>query len=75
MAKGIVILFIAGCHAGFYLMADYGLWWVLTMMKTQLMQKTNKAGRLLEIKKTCSKKKIIIIKKIKSKLYYTINDF
>ena len=50
MAKGIVILFIAGCHAGFYLMADYGLWWVLRMMKTQLMQKTNKAGRLLEIK-------------------------
>jgi hypothetical protein len=54
MAKGIVILFIAGCHAGFYLMADYGLWWVLKMMKTQLMQKTNKAGRLLEIKRTCS---------------------
>ncbi|XP_052098978.1 DC-STAMP domain-containing protein 2-like [Mytilus californianus] len=41
MAKGFFILFIAGCHASFYLMSDYGLWWLLTMLRKHLMLKTN----------------------------------
>lgn len=47
MAKGIFMLFIAGCHAAFYLMSDYGLWWLLTMLKKHLMLKTNNTGKVI----------------------------
>ncbi|XP_062576153.1 DC-STAMP domain-containing protein 2-like [Saccostrea cucullata] len=33
LAKGLFLLLISGCHTGFYLLCDYGLYWLLNMLK------------------------------------------
>lgn len=44
LAKGLVLLLLSMCHAGFYMACDSSLYWLLYMMKTQLAIKTE-AGK------------------------------
>lgn len=44
LLKGIILLVIAGCHTSFYLLNDYGLWWLLMMMQKHLAKKITHNG-------------------------------
>ncbi|XP_046552587.1 DC-STAMP domain-containing protein 2-like [Haliotis rubra] len=43
MAKGIVFWTFAASHGCYYLMCDYGLYWVLSLIRTHFEVKTNSA--------------------------------
>ncbi|KAJ8303057.1 hypothetical protein KUTeg_019453 [Tegillarca granosa] len=43
LAKGLVLLLLSMCHAGFYMACDFALYWLLNMMKTHLSIKTKAA--------------------------------
>ncbi|KAL5019782.1 hypothetical protein ScPMuIL_002674 [Solemya velum] len=32
LARGFILLVISGCHSGFYIMCDYGLYWILYLV-------------------------------------------
>jgi hypothetical protein len=32
LAKGLILLLISMSHAGFYIMCDFGLYWILDML-------------------------------------------
>lgn len=45
LARGLLLLTLTGFHAGFYLLCDYGLYWILDIIRKHFRMRVSHASK------------------------------
>ena len=61
MIKGFMFLFVSACHAGFNILCDFGLFWLLMMIQKHMAIKTETVGKWSKGSNTGARRQVRVI--------------